>query len=550
MSWNIRRLIGWAYAAVVVVFLLAISAAFRSNDIGGERLVSRIVTEVQPESEYMDSQEWNCYVFNLQDVRQYGNTMMIHTTHWEVEELLDGKLVYQSLRSGSIFGKTTGEQIHLLDIPEDAETMVIRTRSIYPGAKKNHVKFLAGDRKRLIIHSFRSGVPVLLAGIAIVYIGIYLLLDWFVRMRRISSGRYALYFGIFSTALGLWTINESGALVLLVTNRVASNFMAHLLLMSTVYPFVMFVRAYFDLEKDRILTLIGGVSVIHMLIRLILQLTDVAALKNTLVYTHILIVAAFAYMLYVVVYKAITGEKSHSVRMAAIGFGIMAAGILATMVIMYLFHEDIFLIPAMCFMLYCMVMWNGISKENMRQLELAHKAESYKHMAETDNLTGISNRNAYERNRKKIRLQPGTCVATFDLNRLKQTNDELGHAAGDQMIRSAANMLRETFGQQGRCFRIGGDEFCVILEDTTEAEVQAQMRELHALEEKSNQEVTGGYSIYLAKGYAFYEDGDHSLEDIRARADQKMYADKAASKQTTPERPLERPPERPLGTEL
>ncbi len=187
-------------------------------------------------------------------------------------------------------------------------------------------------------------------------------------------------------------------------------------------------------------------------------------------------------------------------------------------------------------------MWNGISKENLRQLELAGKAETYKHMAETDTLTGILNRNAYEQYSTQMQLRPGTCVATFDLNRLKQTNDVLGHAAGDQMIRDAATMIQVTFGQHGKCFRIGGDEYCALMENTTEEEVTYLMTELHAVEDQMNREILeaekqgrqeeGSYhSIYLAKGFSFYQEGDRSIEEIRSRADQKMYEDKVASKQ-------------------
>ena len=51
----------------------------------------------------------------------------------------------------------------------------------------------------------------------------------------------------------------------------------------------------------------------------------------------------------------------------------------------------------------------------------------------------------------------------MDLNGLKQANDSLGHAAGDELLRAAADQMKESFSPYGKVYRIGGDEFVVIL---------------------------------------------------------------------------------------
>jgi diguanylate cyclase (GGDEF)-like protein len=65
----------------------------------------------------------------------------------------------------------------------------------------------------------------------------------------------------------------------------------------------------------------------------------------------------------------------------------------------------------------------------------------------------------------------------IDIDRFKEINDALGHAAGDQVLKKVAAVLRATFGPQAGCFRIGGDEFLVILRDAVTAEAVAGMAE-------------------------------------------------------------------------
>jgi diguanylate cyclase (GGDEF)-like protein len=115
---------------------------------------------------------------------------------------------------------------------------------------------------------------------------------------------------------------------------------------------------------------------------------------------------------------------------------------------------------------------------------------------------------------------------TFDLNNLKKCNDTLGHMAGDQYISGAAEIIRNTFGKAGETFRIGGDEFCTILQNAKESDIPAylmKMRELEQVYNQKNELVT----MRIACGYAVFDaEQDRNLEDTRSRADARMYRNK------------------------
>jgi diguanylate cyclase (GGDEF)-like protein len=120
---------------------------------------------------------------------------------------------------------------------------------------------------------------------------------------------------------------------------------------------------------------------------------------------------------------------------------------------------------------------------------------------------------------------------TFDLNNLKQCNDTLGHTYGDQYITDSAALLKKIFSDYGKIYRIGGDEFCIIISDRHKCNVN----QLHATlleEERIYNAASPVINMQIACGYAEFDaKTDKTMEDIRIRADERMYANKKELKQ-------------------
>lgn len=106
-----------------------------------------------------------------------------------------------------------------------------------------------------------------------------------------------------------------------------------------------------------------------------------------------------------------------------------------------------------------------ISMENVNA-QILHEKE-LQHIAETDNLSGLLNKNFFEKrvSRFLATASENQTYAMFviDLDNFKQTNDTLGHSMGDKAIRDSANKISLIFSEQDFIGRIGGDEFCVLL---------------------------------------------------------------------------------------
>jgi diguanylate cyclase (GGDEF)-like protein len=121
--------------------------------------------------------------------------------------------------------------------------------------------------------------------------------------------------------------------------------------------------------------------------------------------------------------------------------------------------------------------------------------------ATTDELTGLSNRRAFDR---QVRRRPGRlpfCVLALDLDGLKKVNDTLGHATGDELLAHFARVLSTTFRKGDMFARMGGDEFAALLFDADATDgAGAATRMLAALADAPFRGQVLGVSIGIASG--------------------------------------------------
>ena len=149
---------------------------------------------------------------------------------------------------------------------------------------------------------------------------------------------------------------------------------------------------------------------------------------------------------------------------------------------------------------------------------------------DTDALTGVLSRYAYSEalNRyEKARAVPrDLAVFTLDINGLKAVNDNLGHDAGDEIIKGAAECIEAVFSSKGECYRTGGDEF-VVLARMNRGAADAALQKLRDVTGQWRGEKVGRLGI--SAGYALAADHpEMSVEEMVKLADQAMYAAKAA----------------------
>ena len=146
--------------------------------------------------------------------------------------------------------------------------------------------------------------------------------------------------------------------------------------------------------------------------------------------------------------------------------------------------------------IYCSEMWNQL-----------------------DALTGLLDQNSYLNRTAEMRRSGGVLVV-FDVDSFKQINDRYGHLQGDVCLAEIADCIKKAYARCGYCYRIGGDEFCVLLRDEAdEARCTAALQSLLAERRK---EITLLPTVSLGSAVFSGED----VVTVKDRADRALYCAK------------------------
>jgi diguanylate cyclase (GGDEF)-like protein/PAS domain S-box-containing protein len=160
-----------------------------------------------------------------------------------------------------------------------------------------------------------------------------------------------------------------------------------------------------------------------------------------------------------------------------------------------------------------------IAKDNTQ----IHKANlEIEYMIYHDSLTDLYNRNYYESYLSLLKDSPivPLCIIVADVNNLKYTNDFFGHSQGDNLIITNASILKKMCGENSLVFRIGGDEFVAILNNTDEIAADKLIANINS------------QTSDLALGVAFRNSFHDNIDQIIKLADKRMYEDKFIKKNT------------------
>jgi diguanylate cyclase (GGDEF)-like protein len=166
-----------------------------------------------------------------------------------------------------------------------------------------------------------------------------------------------------------------------------------------------------------------------------------------------------------------------------------------------------------------------IEYEELKRLELN---------AVTDPLTGLHNRRLFaetfdkELNRARRYGQPLGLV-TLDLHRFKEVNDQHGHPRGDEVLRAAAATLKKALRTSDSAFRIGGDEFALLLPQTDSPQALALCRRVQTVFSEMLQPLQLAVTVGMDHGVAIFpQDAEHADQLIRL-ADERLYQLKHAN---------------------
>ncbi|MBE5934389.1 MAG: GGDEF domain-containing protein [Lachnospiraceae bacterium] len=196
--------------------------------------------------------------------------------------------------------------------------------------------------------------------------------------------------------------------------------------------------------------------------------------------------------------------------------------------------DDICAYTRVGFLVFIVCIIIEVCEKAIKAMKQGALAEIYKKMADTDTLTALNNRNALLFDEGKynelVRNSHKLAVVMFDVNDLKYVNDTFGHDKGDLLIKTAAKLINDSFGDIGKCYRTGGDEFISVLVcDNVEEQYELAMKNfLKSIKKYNKENKDNKYELEIAYGVSMSDEED--IGNMWHKADELMYKKKKEMK--------------------
>ncbi len=531
-----KRITGIYFTVLVIGILYAIYAASAVDTITDNRTKDNEVIVWDDHMEKM--QEGGIYYYKgILPAKNTDNKIIVYyTIHMYLEVFIDGNKVYElkTEKDGPV--KTTGFCWNIISLTEDdaGKEIVFKVTPAYTESRPKG-NFFYGTYQDIVHKVLSERIFRLVLAAIITLAGIAMLLYGFFVVKKGPDAEVIMQFAIFATMLGIWCIGETQILDWIFPCSIVIVFVSHLMLMTMPLPFILFLRHMYHNRESRLWNICCYINCVVIAVRVILQITGMYDLRETLLLTHICLVVFVAVIAVMTVQEIALHKLTSQVKINSICVIVILVSVILELVIYRIGNISI---PwgSVGFLFYIIVMGIVNIRNSRKLMEQARENALYRKLAYTDELTGLSNRTAFKEEMEK-RMEPDktsgrgkilpTVVFMFDLNDLKKCNDTYGHDYGDRYIKMAADVLNKIFGQEGKCCRIGGDEFCAWLPYTSMEKINEKLLLLEQEVQKLNDE---GFvvTVSIAAGYAIYdEETDGSgLYSTMKRADTMMYEKK------------------------
>ncbi len=472
------------------------------------------------------------YSFLVSERSERERCLIFYTAHQETAVYIDNKLVYSKHLSRKVpFGKTPGSCWHTIPVYPDDYNKVIRVEivPVYENVADVVPDFYLGSKISIFEGILRENLLQLFLSVAAIISGIIFLAFIFYNRKNTEVDKGLFMMGMFSVHVGIWKLTDMEAFSLFTQNQAALAYLPFISLLLVIIPFILFVKEFFAGKEHIAWYLLCFFACAVTVFSIFMQVTGRADLRQTLWLTHLGMAAMVVVVVTMIIKELRTRGWNKQLKIMAACMGLCLAGLVSDLTLYYISGgKSIMVLGMFGFLSYIIILGIMSVRETKRLMQIGMKAKRYERMAYHDQLTGLYNRTAYAEHTGSEEFTPKNCIAVmFDLNNLKKCNDTWGHEEGDRYIMSGTEMIKQAFEDIGRCYRMGGDEFCVLLKDVPLRDCEKRVQQMKIQMDTYNQEHPDSFPVKIACGYEIYnEEVDFDFGDTLRRADKKMYREK------------------------
>lgn len=524
LSFNLKSITVTAYAAVAILFIIfsVYMLYFENNNVYSARDVSSYkkvedytVNEIKDQSAPIGLRRE--FSWQIGDIENNENCLMFYVVHSYAEVRFDGELMY-SLTPGenNYIGKSPSSNWVVVPIfPSDSGRKVsVIVTPVYESVLNREIEFAIGSRYAVFMHRLETDLPQIVLSSLCILMGVLFIIVqlYFIIKKRIKSWEM-FYLSNFSLIMGIWRITDTRfSPIMFEKHTAALGYITLSALFIVAIPLLLFVDEQ-NIGKCHVLLRSATLATCAVAFTaLICQVLGIAELRETLKICHVMIIIDIAVLIFVSLFYAGKGIKKRNIMIFII---LLVSGSISDLVYFYLNGTSSgMMITSIAFLIYIFY----------RFIESILSINKKAYMDVNTNLFNKTRWN--EIIEEKIPDNEPIGIMMLDLNRLKHTNDTMGHEFGDKMIIKFAEILRNSFDSGTFLFRWGGDEFTVLVRNADRKKMEDYDYALHAAVDAYNKSGAKP-EIHFACGYALSTDfPDISRNELLTKADERMYCDK------------------------
>lgn len=430
-----------------------------------------------------------------------------------------------------------------LDKTYSGEMLTLKIGIVYDTNAVTVDHFFLGESINIISNFLNTKFSAILISILMIFIGLYLMvLDHIPRHRSIHTTHGLFYLGIYASLIGIWSLLETNTLQFFVSDQRILQMVNNMVMILDTLPMFLYLDCEYNSFKNPLIKTIYIADLIYVFVCIICQITGIYDFHHLLLGSQIALIAGTLIISIFIVHTFLIYRKkkmnSTPVMLQLIGVASLFFTAMFTLT-KYSTTDTMDRASTVRLGMLFFIIFFSVSNQLQTNhlVEQGLKYDFVNTLAYSDGLTSLGNRTAYleQLDTYGSSKLPELGIVFLDINDLKKVNDSRGHVLGDELIKEASVIIRDSFGQYGKSYRIGGDEFCVLFAtENTQSIYETALEQFNRLQQKVNENNPYNLDIHIAHGFSIcIKPTNENIKEAIAVADHAMYEDKAKIKQLT-----------------
>lgn len=501
--------------------------------------------DVKKLGENMDKESGKLSMYYLIPKLEEDTSLVYRSKDVYTRVLVEGEVIYEtSVYESPFYNKSPGNLWNILNVCDkySNKLLEIEITMVYDTNSVTVDSLYLGDKADIIIGICRVNAMGIYISILLMLLGVVLIVLDFLPAYGRSRKKHGLWWvGIYALLTGVWGMIETNVLQFFIEDMRILQLMDNMLMVFSTVPLVLYINMELEILQNRVVRILSYLCVSYGLVCVVIQYGGIIDMHSMLAPSSIFMVTTDMTMCIWLISRCFKtkkkGEKFINCILITLGVTLRAfCSVFETVRSLRTDRLDRAGVIRIGMLLLCVCFAIESQIETYKIVEQGLKYDLVSKLAYSDGLTGLGNRTAYlealEKYKSNSNEHNQIGIIYLDVNDLKKVNDNLGHEYGDKLIRNAANIIEESFGMFGKAYRIGGDEFSVLIEGKNiESKYSRALVDFHNKIEYKNSIGINKYTIKIAHGFAISENiSADCIDEAIARADSQMYKNKAQMK--------------------